>query len=143
MLGRARWRRLLGDYWQQHRHAGSVVEFAVYVDKTAVSGHNLVHSGEPESCAFARLGREKRLEDMSSSAGVHAGSVVFDGKQHTRKKSSGIAVQRLYFAVARTDEDLATLRHGIPGIEHKIQEDLLRLRGIDFEQTDIRIELEL
>jgi len=78
---------------------------------------------------------------------IHAASVVADGEKNTGKGSNSLwpapTGNALELTVAGLYDNAATLGQSVAGIEHKVEKDLLGLRLIDFDQTEIGVESEV
>lgn len=133
---------------EQDHNPGSAARFTIDVDQSAVCGDDAADSGQSQARAFPGvLGGEKRIEEMLAGFRIHAAAVVADGEKNTGKGSNSLWWHRtgntLELTVAGLYDNAATLGQGVAGVENKVEQDLLGLCLIDFDQTEIGIETEV
>jgi len=106
--------------------------FAVTMVRTVVS---------PKPVPFPAFLVVKKDRRDAGGFSIHAASVVPDGEKNTGKGSNSLWRHRtgnaLELTVAGLYDNAATLGQSVAGIEHKVEKDLLGLRLIDFDQTEI------
>lgn len=92
-----------------------------------------LHHGESQSSSLAdAFGREERLYGAAQRIGVHAGARIRDLNQHETAGFELGARQALrHDLVADLDGQRSAARHGVAGVECKIEEGELELCGID------------
>ncbi len=86
------------------------------------------------------FGGEKRLEQVGKGFPVHAAAVVADGQQNKGAgHSAGMfgTVIGVKNHIVRFNSDLAGIADGVPGIDTKVDENLVELRGVDLHLTEI------
>ncbi len=99
-----------------------------------------VHLAQPEAGALARLfGREERLEGALDHLLGHAGAGVGDRDLHVL---AGLHVDILptiafvEIGVAGLDGQFAAFRHGVAGIDRKVENGAFQLGGIGLDRPD-------
>ena len=143
------WIGVLRCAGEQDHDTGSAAWFAFEVDQSAIGGDDAADGGQSQAGTFAgALGGEKRFEETLAGLRVHAATIVADHQEDARK-GDGTALRRhrsgdgLKLTVAGLDYDATAVGQGIAGVKHKIEEDLLGLRLVNLDQTQVWIEMEL
>ena len=117
------------------------------MDESAIAGHDVVNCCQAEARALRGLRGEESFEQMRVRRGVHAAPVVRHHEKGTGERcgTTGLVIrfrEHLHPAIAGFNRDLASAGHCIPRIEYQVEQNLLRLRWIHFDQTQIGIEME-
>ena len=90
--------------------------------------------GEAKTGAFAFvLGGEERLKDSLHGGRIHADAGVRDAELDVAAgRDGGVSPAEVpaELDIARFDEKLAAIGHGIASVQAKINQDLLDLRGV-------------
>jgi len=73
---------------------------------------------------------------------IHSVPGVGDGQQHVGARLQGLSVDVLlvHLGMRGFQGKLASLRHGVAGVDHQVHDDLLDLRGIGFHRARLRRE---
>lgn len=95
------------------------------------------------------FGSEKGLKEPLAGFRVHAMAIVRHDQQHAREEDGTLAAAArgrpgysLKPAVTGLNHNAPAARQSIAGIENQVEDYLLGLRLIDFDQTQIGIEPE-
>ena len=102
--------------------------------------NNRVYGGESQTIAMAgALRSEVKFEQMRSCFGIHAAPGIRHCELDARcAAGSGISgIRKPIDGVPGLQSDSSSLRHRVPGIQHKIKNNLPELRRIHFHVTDI------
>jgi hypothetical protein len=119
------------------------------MNESADCRDNATDRSQSKAGALPRpLGSKERLKQALASFGIHPQAVIADREKDTRKGGCTLPRQvgsrnGLKFAVTRLNYDVAAARQGVAGIENQIQDDLLRLRLVDTDRAEIRIETKI
>ena len=118
---------------------------AVHINVAAALLDHPIDHGEAETGALAFLfGGEEGFKDPGSSRRVHAHAGVGDAQQDIGPGFDriGIAAHEggIHFRVAGLDEEFASLRHGVAGVDRQVHDDLLELALIGFHCSQVRIK---
>ena len=130
-----------------HLGRRALPDLTVDVQVAAVLLHEAVRHGHAEAGADAHgLGGEERLEHSSQGLRVHPDAGV---AQRDADVGPGLdpGVQR---PIGRPepraphfDVQRAAVPHGVPGVGHEVQQDLLHCGGIGFDDAAVLVRLEL
>ena len=110
---------------------------AVHPDEPTALLDDPVHRGQAKPGALPQfLGGEERLEDPGPRLISHPDAGVAHRQQreptrHGRPVGSRIELPQL--DRRGLQGQLAALRHGIPGVDRKVHDDLLELAGVDLD----------
>ena len=126
---------------KKNAHARAAARLAVDVNQAAARGDDLVNRGQTKSGSLVVFRGEKGFEGVGSCGRVHAGAIVFDNEERTRQRGpievrAFTVRENLHPAISGFDQDLSAVRHGVAGIEHQIENDLLRLGRIDLYEPE-------
>src|SRR5690348_3056269 len=132
---------LLRGYREKYFEQGSFTQFAFDVQVTAMLFDNAVDSGEAKPSAFAHsFCREKWLKYAFKVGRVDAGACVADGEPDVgaRRRILVSGAHRLGdFERSSLELEFAAIGHGVTGIQAEIHDDLLDLRGINFDGRQV------
>ena len=106
-----------------------------------------VSCGQPEAGAFALFfSREERLKNMGLQLGVHPTTCI-RYLQHGigTRNYVGMAKHRgsIQFPVSGFDGQLAAIGHGVPRVDHQIENHLFDLAAVSFHRTIVGRKHEL
>ena len=108
-------------HWQGYGECHPAIRVAFGFDEPSVLGDHLVSDRQSESRA-GFLGGEERVEDPVQVFRVDAGALVLDGDDHP-----AIMLVNRYF-------NLTAARHRLDGVDDQVQQHLLELFGVGFQQ---------
>src|SRR5262249_3136697 len=127
--------RLLADalgLWQTYDKPAAMPQPAMDLDRPLALVNNGVYGRQAKPVSLPGFLRGKeRLKKARQCCAAHAAAVIGDLQLH------------LAFELAGFDSHSATLWHRVPRIEHKIKNNLLRLRGIHPDFTEITSQTNL
>ena len=118
--------------------------FGVDCYETSALSDNPVNRGQTQAGSFSHLlGRKKWIEDARHHFRANAGAGVRNADHgegtgwHTRMRAGTRLVK---FDIVRLNHQLATVRHGVAGIDGEVHEDLVNLRGVSLHRPQLRIQ---
>jgi len=121
---------------------GTPSHFAVDGDVASGLPHDSVHGGQAQARAPVDiLGREERVERAIDDRGVHAATRVTDREEHVRPRAGLGMAGRILFGqkhVPRLYGQGAAVRHGVPRVDHEVQDHLFNLAGIHADRIELR-----
>jgi len=113
---------------------------------TMVTGDDRVDEGKSEAgsgCTAGGVGATEPVGGAKQVVRGHAGAAI-DNFQHDvlARRDAIVAYTRCVERfIARADNDLATISHGIASIDDQVEHGILELARIDFDRTDLGVEL--
>ena len=129
---------------EEDLHHGARARPTIQPNITVALFDDSVNGGQTEPRSLVRgLGLEERLEDSSQGLPVHAHSGIAHRQRHIR---TGSHVDRTVVGVVQLnvpglDAQLAPFRHGVPGVDREVHDDLLDLAAIRLDATEAGLEL--
>ena len=117
--------------------------FTVNRDLAGVIAQNAENRGQAQTGAAAHLaGREKRLKNTVAGGGIHAAARVRHRHFHiiARRQVRGTGILGRKRNIGGLEIQIAAGRHGLPGVDIEIQQDLFDLARVDFHGTEVRGE---
>ena len=133
--------RSLLDPGQIDFEGRSLPNFAINPDVAAALLDNAIDHGEAQTRALALLlGGKKGLENARSGFFIHASR--YRSPPAARMVPAGppgaCGIFGIQFHITGFNGKFAPLRHGIPGIEGQIDDDLFDLSGISHDPAQLR-----
>src|ERR1019366_6866952 len=136
------------DRRKKYRNAGAASQVAFHLDRPARFTDDALYRRQTQSCALSQLlGGEERLEQPRPRLPIHPAAVV---SHHQRDGASpalalgftGKATRGCFrkFRRPRAQRNRSTLRQGIAGVQHQVQQDLPQLCRIGQHQPGAGVE---
>jgi len=116
---------------QSHGHPGALVRLALYAQLSSVLLHDAIADGETEAGVHTGYGRHvEGIEQPFEQLRLDAGARILDRQLETRGRR------------AKADSHRTGALHGLGGVEHELNGDLLDLVGIAADRSRLDLDLE-
>ena len=126
---------------QEDAEYAALAHGAFHFDKAADLLDDSKYRGQSEAGSLALgLGREKWLENSGDGCSVHTAAGIAHGNLHPIFPDGDPVAQRRFrgnFGVAGGDGQNSIAFHGVPRIDRQVDNDLLNLVGVGFDQAKI------